>query len=282
MRNLFRKAASIFLALTLVIGSAATLSELSITASAASGAELIDGKTIEFGSYPQSRVTDEAWISELNALEQKWTYYEYYAGSNKEMSDIIVIGSAVRLDYMKYCDVEYNGEKYRGVYYEKFRPDNASLYPSDSNSGLKLAFSLNTVYWYKYEPISWKVIDAESGTLLAIKALDAQPFNNFHCLMSAYKYYVTKDKYPANDYAHSSLRTWLNNDFYNTAFNENEKSEISTSVINVNDSSVSDKVYSLSDEDVINTKYGFSSDKNETDTARRFVGSEYAQSQGLR
>lgn len=282
MGNLFRKAASILLALTFVVGSAATLSGISIVSSATSSTELVDGETIEYGLYPQSRVTDEALISELNALEQKWTYYEYYAGSNKELADLIVIGSAARLDFMKYCDVEYNGERYRGVYYEKFRPDNASLYPSDSNSGLKLAFALNTVYWYKYEPISWKVIDAESGTLLAIKALDAQPFNNFHCLMSAYKYYVTKDKYPANDYAHSSLRTWLNNDFYNTAFNENEKSGIKTSVINVNESTVSDKVYLLSDEDVVNTEYGFSADKNETDIARRFVGSEYAQSQGLR
>ena len=114
MGNLFRKAASILLALTFVVGSAAALSGISIVSSATSSTELVDGETIEYGLYPQSRVTDEALISELNALEQKWTYYEYYAGSNKEMPDVIVIGSAVRLDYMKYCDVEYNGEKYRG------------------------------------------------------------------------------------------------------------------------------------------------------------------------
>ena len=72
------------------------------------------GDIIQFGSYPQSEVTDETIIAELNALApewEDWTSYGYYSGNGN-------YGSMVQGDWMRYTDVNYNGNKYRGV---KFR-----------------------------------------------------------------------------------------------------------------------------------------------------------------
>ncbi len=65
------------------------------------------GDIIEFGSYPQSEVTDAALKSALTSRAGStdgWTSYNYYIGGAQG-------------DYMKYTDVEYGGAKYRGVYF---------------------------------------------------------------------------------------------------------------------------------------------------------------------
>ena len=59
------------------------------------------GEIIQFGSYPQSEVTDEALIAELNALApewEDWTSYGYYSGDN-------IYGSMIQGDWMRYTDV---------------------------------------------------------------------------------------------------------------------------------------------------------------------------------
>lgn len=277
MRSVFKRAMSLFLAMALIAG----MGVLVPNATAIETSKLTNGAIVEFGSYPQSKVTDEALIAALNKLELNWQYYEYYAGTDKDRPYALVDNSAARLDFMKYCDVEYNGEKYRAVLYEKFRPNHTIVYPLDDNSGSRYFFSLNTVYWYKYEPISWKVLDAENGIACATTALDAQPFNNYYCLYSSFDYYTTRDGHPANDYAYCSLRTWLNDDFYNTAFGESEKTEIATSAVETSGTITNDKVYLLSSDDIVNVDYGFMSDGAAADNARKIDGSEYALSQNL-
>lgn len=69
------------------------------------------GDLIQFGSYPQSQVKDEALISTLGNLAPYWdecTSYRYYSGNGE-------IGSMTPGDWMKYADVTYNGNTYRGV-----------------------------------------------------------------------------------------------------------------------------------------------------------------------
>ena len=72
------------------------------------------GDIIEFGSYPQSEVKDQALLFKLSELApawENWTSYDYYwriegvNGGNLAMAQ----------DWMKYTDVEYDGNKYRGV-----------------------------------------------------------------------------------------------------------------------------------------------------------------------
>ena len=58
---------------------------------------------------------------------------------------------------MWYIDLEYNGEKYRGVYFNSYRLNQTTItnvspvssYTYQDDAG----YSLNTAYWFKYEPI---------------------------------------------------------------------------------------------------------------------------------
>ena len=72
-------------------------------------------------------------------------------------------------------------------------------------------------YYYmnneKKEPIIWDIIDEKDGKALIIS----------HNLLDSIKY---DDKY--NNYEKSYIRNWLNNDFYNIAFNDSEKEIIET------------------------------------------------------
>lgn len=233
--------------------------------------------TFTLGSYPQSKVTDTKTLEALNAMELEWTYYEYYAGTDTSRPYTNVIGSAKQLDFMKYCDVEYNGEKYRAVYYEKLRPNSTGQVPlTDSNSNLRYKYKVDTVYWYKFEPVEWTYLDYENGVAISSLVLDSQPFNEFVAYSDGNYYNSTSKKYYADDYAYSSLRAWLNDDFYNTVFTTKEKAEIVKGGITENDN-----VSILSEEDVLNTAYGFNSSAAVYDEARLKKGTDYASSQGL-
>ncbi|MGN0768516.1 MAG: DUF6273 domain-containing protein, partial [Christensenellales bacterium] len=104
-----------------------------------------------------------------------------------------------------------------------------------------------------------------------------------------------------NDYKESSIRKWLNETFYNAAFNSTQKSKIQTTTVdngaastNPNNNSTqwnggangfvcantSDKIFLLSEKEVTNASYCFSSDYGICDTARKKRTTDYAQSQG--
>ncbi len=219
------------------------------------------GDIIEFGLYPQSKVTDSVLINNLNSLSKTWISYEYY---NK----------GVASDYMQYADVIYNGNKYRAVYFTQYREHytNGSSFELQCNNG----YYTNTVYWFKYEPIQWRILDPNEGFVMCEKSIDAQPYNN----VAGY-----------NDYATSYIRNWLADDFYNIAFTDEEKAYIKDSILN-NDcwnatssqgqrEETNDKVFLLSYEEITNNKYGFSSNANAKDTTRQGGGTDYAECQAL-
>ncbi|MBR3819374.1 MAG: hypothetical protein IKJ41_09545 [Clostridia bacterium] len=275
MKGLFKKSFSFFLALMITVSAIVT------NASAIEADEFFDGATVEFGSYPQSKVTDETVLSDLNSLELTWTYYDYYAGTSTQYPTQSVIGSMKQLDFMKYCDVELNGEKYRAVYMEKYRPNNTTLTPIADNSLIDAyGYSLKTVYWFRYEPIIWTVLDAENGIMMTTDSIDAQPFNNNQYSKNNLIY---SDQYTdfADDYNTSSIRDWLNNDFFSIAFSsEDTDSMLKTDVV-TDSETTNDYVYLLSAEETVNPDYGFSADTTERDVARRADSTDYAISQGL-
>ena len=121
------------------------------------------------------------------------------------------------------------------------------------------------------EPIKWRVlsVDGDDLFLLADKNLDWKQYNE------KYNSEVTWEK--------CTLRKWLNEDFYNVAFNENEKRAILTAnVINEDNpyspytderggkggKNTKDKVYLLSISESINEDYGFDG-KIDKDTKTR-------------
>ena len=275
-----KKTACILLSLMLTLTG---LIGLCVTANAAYSV----GDIIEYGNYPQSKVTNSALKSYLTTAAgsvSAWNSYDYYSGTGNQTD-----GKMSAKDFMRYKDVIYNGEKYRGVYFSAYRPFSTGLTCSLSNTRqYENGYYTETIYWFKYEPIKWRVLDPAAGMIMTESDIDAQAFNNFVQKYGEVYFNEVYYKY-ASDWSMSSLRAWLNDDFLGTAFSDAQKANIktthlttfSTSEIEYNSNPTDDKVYLLSYDDVINPAYGFSANNTEKDTARKAKGTDYAKCQGL-
>lgn len=256
-----------------------------------------DRQYIYFGEYPQSEVTDEILVASLNTQagvlptsenSQQWTDYGYYLAGEVQ-------------SYMWYVDLVLNGARYRGVYFTDYRlyfTENydytGTQYTYQDDNG----YYPNTVYWFKYEPIRWRVLSQTDGTALLMcdSIIDSQAYQNSWYCVDDYYYYTTSNNAPqgtyANNYQYSTIRSWLNNDFYNTAFSAVSQQLILTAEVDNSASTTdredniyacdntNDKVFLLSWKDILNSDYGFSNDYHEYDLARQLKTSAYAQSQG--
>ncbi len=192
-----------------------------------------DGSVIwEYGMYPQTKVTDRNLVSTLDARAADWQAYDCYAENQKA-------------NLMRYCDVTYGDEMYRGVRILAYRPMRTSLAAQAKNSFQTTnGYYTGTNYWFRYEPIRWRVIDPSTGALFSDKILDAQPYNNR--VIQKYSSLTRKtesfsvlgdgsDWTFACQYNCSSLLKWTEEQFHTTAFSQWEKDGIqsSTSVPNV-------------------------------------------------
>lgn len=207
------------------------------------------GDIITYGSYPQTKVTDSELITELNA-------------------QTLSPGNTVT----------YEGEKYLRVYFSEYisyvtvgTVTDPSLSYQDDNG-----YYINTVYWFRYEPVQWRVLSNINDELfvMAEKILATRAFNVYN-----------------GTWETCTIRTWLNNDFYNTAFSSTEQTKIRTSTVVNNDNpwygtdggnDTNDKLFLLSSSDVTNPAYGFGpASISSGDPARRAQGSDFAKSGGL-
>ena len=138
------------------------------------------------------------------------------------------------------------------------------------------------------EAIEWRVlsVDGDEALLLADKGIDCK------------QYYegVTKvdedgDSYTDYDctWETSTLRNWLNEDFYNAAFTESEKAAIQQVTVKNDDNpdgaeggnDTTDKVYLLSIEEASNSEYGFDSTFDTESTTRECKVTDYARMNGV-
>ncbi|MCR5782555.1 MAG: dockerin type I repeat-containing protein [Clostridia bacterium] len=272
---------SILFKLITVIISIGIIAVPSITASAT---HAVTDTLVAFGYYPQSGVVDTGTLAKLNAESLTWTYYNYYCDYNRE-------------NYMQYADVTLSGDRYRAVKFSHYRPKNAWKKSSDTYQDVN-GYEPDTVYWFKYEPLVWRVLDADEGLLMAENIIDSQPFTNrsvYYYDGNSVGYYSDYTyKHYASNWAYSDLRSWMNNDFYNTAFDA-EKSYIEDTDFSIKENvgpslgipsgknistpyadPTTDKVFLLSKADVENETYGFRSDADRT-----AYGTDYAKCQGL-
>lgn len=258
--------------------------------------KLSDG-TINFGAYPQTKVTDSAITTALTLAagalptasnSQNWTSYKYYIENSNEM------------DFMWYQDVAYEDIKYRGVYFNSYRPvwrrESGDIENSNQDNN---SYMIDTVYWFEWEVLNWTVLEEKDGAifLLCNNTIDSQ---EYAASISARE--IDGVTVYANNYAESNIRKWLNENFYETAFttlqqefilmtevdNSVESTMPSTTIWNsgVNKyacENTNDKVFLLSEQDVTNANYGFSTDpfNNEERNNRIRKTSDYAQSQGI-
>ena len=129
------------------------------------------------------------------------------------------------------------------------------------------------------EPIEWIVLSNNGSELFVLSkyGLDYKPMND----------------YPGDlTWENCSLRTWLNNDFYNTAFTDKEKDLIKTTLLKNNDNpeygtnggnDTNDKIFLLSIDEITDPAYGLSEYYPDDDyyAVDRCCPSDYALDRGF-
>ncbi len=199
-------------------------------------------------------------VPALNGTEGTFTYGLY---PQTHVSDAAIVAA---LDSLTSADI--NGWYfYDGQYYAKetAKPRDSSYVFDD---GTKIVSG--TSYWFKCEPIEWKVLSSGGGSYSLVSA----------ALLDAHRYGD-----PSNNYANSEIREWLNGDFLSSAFALGDSHIQTTTVDNsasTTDSSsnkyacenTEDKVYLLSYQDYKNASY-FADD-----AARRCKTTDYARARG--
>ena len=196
-----------------------------------------DGDYIYFGEYPQTIKSDDVLITEMQDARG------YYLGSD-------------------------------GYYYAKVTTrDYSSGYKFSNGSYVKR----ETTYYFKVEPIRWRIISEENGEafLLCDNIIERHRFDN-----------------GSNNYAESEIRSWLNSTFYETAFSEKAKAlilttEVDNSLESTGNSSnpnicenTNDKLFLLSFAEATNVLYGFSSNNKIGDSAKSILTSDYSRALG--
>ena len=152
-------------------------------------------------------------------------------------------------------------------------------------------------YYFKVEPIKWKVLYNSDGTYLVMSnsILDSQCYYESSSERSGatdYQGNSTTITVYANNYKYSDIRTFLNTTFINNAFTSEEQNIIQTTIVDNSVSSTGyssnsyacedtqDKVFLLSASEATNTSYGFTSSTSSTYT-RYAKGTDYAKAKGL-
>lgn len=203
--------------------------------------------TVKFGLYPQTHVSDESLLAELNAL-----------------------GSSSVDDVGWY---KYNGDYYAWIYAV---PQSLS-YTFDNGDKIED----QAKYWFKCEPITWNILSKDNNIYYLVSSvlLDARRFYS-----SEEQRMVNGIAVYANNYEYSEIRSWLNDldgssynggnyvkrGFKTLAFGKMEDGHLQASSIDNSLSSTDgnqnrytcnntyDSVFLVSYQDFLDTNYGFS------------------------
>lgn len=235
-----------------------------------------DGKTVTFGSYPQTLVKDETLIKKLTEKVvllpvendgRGWLSFEFYSKNNIK-------------DYAWYKDIELDGNFYRGIYFNEYRMYQTRIESSsvidETSPNISFVYDngvkIKTLYWFKFEPIKWRVLTKtdDKAFLMCDNAIFAMQFQH------------NEEGGIPCDYANSDIRKWLNDSFYRVAFGTAQKdvireTEVDNSIRSANPKEKEyetwntgeygtegenclDKVFLLSLYDVTNPEYGFAAD----------------------
>ncbi len=240
-------------------------------------ANMQNGQIIVFGSYPQARVTNSETLQELSALENglEWQSYSYcsgdgYVGDNKGEGRYGSVYSDVD---MNYADVTMeDGRKYRAVKILDYRPRFTALSSSAEHSYQDdYGYYINTTYWFQYQPLKWRVLDAEKGLMLCENIITATEFQSH--------VYSENPGSNATEYYQSSLfRSCAY--FSRDAFTPDDARYIVHVKTDEDDTSDSYS-YVLSSDDIVNTAYGFSASSDATGGIRCATATDYAKCQGV-
>lgn len=173
----------------------------------------------------------------------------------------------------EYLSTEYY--EYQGDYYAKIycNPYSESYTFDDGGTISKYAY-----YWFKYEPITWNVLSSNSNNEYLLLS---------SVLLDAHRYHSTTN----NNYMNSSMRDYLNDEFYSRAFVLNNEYIKTTTVDNSAASTGSvpntyacddteDNVFLLSRADYTNADYGFATSATSSSSTRYCKTTDFARVKG--
>lgn len=210
--------------------------------------------TITYGMYPQNNVSD------------------------KSLTDVLNKQSATEINGYYYYNHEYYLKKKASLARDFATRELLSIHNFDNG----VEITEDNDYWFKVEPISWRILEHENNNyyLLCEKLVDVKKYDK-----GSAKKIDDKEIMP-NNYKYSDIRTWLNADFYNNAFYF-DKANIQTMEVDNSASSTAtpdsgfecentnDNVTLLSYKDYTNPEYGFSG-PGSSPSARKFLTTDYA------
>ncbi|MBR4342938.1 MAG: hypothetical protein IKP88_09595 [Lachnospiraceae bacterium] len=188
----------------------------------------------------------------------------------------------------------YNTKKYGAIKYSEYSKSK-SLKIEDYNYGYGYqssydfsnvkkgdiitfgAYEQDGNFYNGREPIEWVVLKKTKKQIFVVSkyVLDRLPYNNQQTNVT---------------WETCTLRKWLNDKFYNAAFNKSEKHMIKTTTVENYDNAekdtpggedTNDKVFLLSQLDIIESDYGFADKYAVTDINRRCAPSNYAIVRGV-
>lgn len=265
-----------------------------------------DGDNIYFGYWPQTLERDENVIAKLNEIagtpplprDKENPYnWESHEGTTYMWQKIVI----------------YNGTKYLGVQMNDYR---ASGVYSLTSYIMKNGYFTFEVYWFKYEPIKWRILTTSGNSAyimsdIALDSFSIQPDRKEENRDGLYASYNNSTGVPdgtyANNWEYCFLRGWLNETFYNEVFNKLQKEIIQTTHLdntarssNPNDypkyygygekagknkfadqcKNTDDKIFLLSLRDITTTAYGFNKDVLAKDPARNLQATDFAKLHG--
>lgn len=165
--------------------------------------ERLSAEQYRFGSYPQSRDTS-------NSVE------EYFVSLGKPSADnangwTVMFEDKNGKPYTWYRDEIIGEKKYRGIYFNKFREVFSARESDKKPSEQRLnKYTPLHIYCFAFMPLNWNVVrtDEYTVTLASDSGIDSREFNRAET---------------GHDWEDSTLRFWLNEDFYQTAFSDEEK-----------------------------------------------------------
>lgn len=266
-----------------------------------------EGDNIYFGYWPQTLERDETVIAKLNEMagtpplprDKENPYnWESHEGTTYMWQKIVI----------------YNGTKYLGVQMNDYR---ASGVYSLRSYIMKNGYFTFEVYWFKYEPIKWRILTTSGNSAfimsdIALDSFSIQPDRYQGFYNEEYGVFRTDqngnmDGTYANNWEYCFLRQWLNETFYNEVFNKLQKEIIQTTHLdntarssNPNDypkyygygenagknkyadqcKDTDDKIFLLSLRDITTTAYGFNKDVKAEDPARNLQATDFAKLHG--
>lgn len=227
-----------------------------------SQSEAHEVEIVTLGEYPQTLKSSKVNVSTTTDARG------YYLGSDGEYYAKVTAHIWHRS--------EYNNNK------NSYGFTDGSVYKFSDGTTLKHG----TSYYFKVEPIKWRVLRDENGvrTLVCESILDNAQYSEVTTNTAG-------ESVGSNNYKNSLIRTWLNETFLEKAFTPEEAEKVIGALVDnsaatnspngkYNCDNTTDKVFLPSYQDMVDVKAGFEADPTVSDDARTRVVTDYARACG--